>query len=329
MENKTNTSEIDAEASHFQKVNLKITGMHCAGCVATVENALKKQPGVKEVGVNLATNKAHIIYDPEVVTREKLEEAVEKSGYGVEDRQEKIVLNIMGMHCAGCVNAVERALTKTNGVVEAVVNLATNKAHVTILPDEVSPGELIEAVRKAGYDASLQEEVKPREMEVDEEEQKWREARKRMWIAWALTIPAMVWMIPEMFYGIMFPSPFIFNIGLTLLAIPVLFYPGLETMRSAWRSVSHGSANMDVLIALGTLASVSTGILGLVLPMANFAGIAGMIMSIHLTGRYIESRARGKASQALRKLLELGAKTARLIRNGVEEEVPVEEIQVG
>jgi Cu+-exporting ATPase len=116
---------------------------------------------------------------------------------------------------------------------------------------------------------------------------------------------------------------------MTLLAIPVLLWPGRETLFSAWRSVSHGSANMDVLIALGTLASVSSGFLSFFMDIANFAAVGSMIMAIHLTGRYVESRARGKASQAIRKLLELGAKTARVIRNGEEKEIPVEEIRVG
>ena len=194
----------------------------------------------------------------------------------------------------------------------------------------MSISDLLEAVRKSGYEASLEVEQLPsRRGDEEEEERKWKEARKRMWIAWAITVPAMMWMLPEMFFGVMWPQPMVFHIGLTLLALPVLFWPGWDTMRSAWRSVSHGGANMDVLIAMGTLASVLTGVLGLFMEIANFAGIAGMIMSIHLTGRYIESRARGKASQALRKLLELGAKTARIMRNGLEVEIPVEEIRVG
>jgi Cu+-exporting ATPase len=146
---------------------------------------------------------------------------------------------------------------------------------------------------------------------------------------WALTVPVMLWMLPEMFAGIMWPAPLIFHLGMTLLAIPVLLWPGWETLSSAWRSVSHGSANMDVLIALGTLASVSTGFLSFFMNIANFAAVGSMIMAIHLTGRYVESRARGKASQAIRKLLELGAKTARVFRNGEEREIPVEEIRVG
>jgi Cu+-exporting ATPase len=241
---------------------------------------------------------------------------------------EKVQLKISGMHCAGCVSNVERALLKTGGVTDAAVNLTTEKAHVTYSPDDTDLSALIQSVQKAGYDAVLDRE-ETAEQAADEEEQKWQVARKRMIVAWALTVPVMLWMLPEMFAGIMWPAPLIFHLGMTLLAIPVLLWPGWETLSSAWRSVSHGSANMDVLIALGTLASVSTGFLSFFMNIANFAAVGSMIMAIHLTGRYVESRARGKASQAIRKLLELGAKTARVFRNGEEREIPVEEIRVG
>lgn len=311
-----------------EKIQLKITGMHCAGCVANVERALKKVPGVSDAGVNLATEKALVSFDPNLVSPEALEKAVEESGYGVDRAREKAILKISGMHCAGCVNNVERALRKVNGVSLAAVNLTTEKAYITYAPDETGTAELIQAVRDAGYDAELESEEKTSAPD-DEAAQKWQIARRRMLIAWALTAPLMLWMIPEMFWGIMWPSHAIMNTGMVLLALPVLFWPGWETLRSAWRSVSHGSANMDVLIALGSLASVSTGALGFFIPIANFAAVGSMIMAIHLTGRYVESRARGKASQAIRKLLELGAKTARVLRDGREIEIPVEEIRVG
>jgi Cu+-exporting ATPase len=164
---------------------------------------------------------------------------------------EKVQLKISGMHCAGCVSNVERALLKTGGVTDAAVNLTTEKAHVTYSPDDTDLSALIQSVQKAGYDAVLDRE-ETAEQAADEEEQKWQVARKRMIVAWALTVPVMLWMLPEMFAGIMWPAPLIFHLGMTLLAIPVLLWPGWETLSSAWRSVSHGSANMDVLIALGT-----------------------------------------------------------------------------
>jgi Cu+-exporting ATPase len=150
-----------------------------------------------------------------------------------------------------------------------------------------------------------------------------------MRIAWAFTIPIIVWMIPEMFFGIAFPSAVVYKIGLSLLSLIVLAIPGRRTFSSAARTIIHRSPNMDVLIALGTTASLATGPMSIALPIANFAGISGMIMSFHLTGRYVEARAKGKASEAIRKLLELGARTANVLRDGTEVEVPVEELQVG
>jgi len=120
-----------------------------------------------------------------------------------------------------------------------------------------------------------------------------------------------------------------FNLGVVLLALPVLFWAGRHVYQSAWRAVRHGGANMDTLIAMGTLAALSTGLMVFSLPVENYAGVAGMIMAFHLTGRYIETKARGRASQAIRKLLELGAKTAVILVDGMEREVPIQQVQIG
>ena len=150
-----------------------------------------------------------------------------------------------------------------------------------------------------------------------------------MWVAWAFTAPIILWMLPEMFFGIMWPNETVFNLGMILLALPVLFWVGRKTYRGAWVAVTHGHANMDTLIALGTGASLLTGLGAFVFPVANYAGVAAMIMAIHLTGRYIEETAKGRASQAIRKLLELGAKTAHILVDGEEIEVPIEQVKVG
>ncbi len=318
----------DTTENNIQKAHLKITGMHCAGCVATVEKALKNTPGVIDAGVNLATNKAIVQYDPRQTTLADLEKAVTEAGYGVEHESSKVVLKIEGMHCAGCVARVEKALKNTPGVMDAGVNLTTEKAVVQVDTDRVGIDALIKAVEQAGYHAQPESAAEAAPA-ADDEDAKWRHARRRMVQAWAFAVPAMLWMLPEMFFGIMWPSEHVYHLVLFLLSAPVVFWPGSETLASAWRSVSHGGANMDVLIALGTLASLATGLIGFVLPMADFSAIAAMIMAIHLTGRYIESRARGKASQAIRKLLELGAKSAHVLRNGQEVEIPIEQIQPG
>ncbi|NIT41157.1 MAG: heavy metal translocating P-type ATPase, partial [Gammaproteobacteria bacterium] len=155
-----------------------------------------------------------------------------------------------------------------------------------------------------------------------------RKARFRMQVAWGFTIPIILWMFLEMFFGIMWPNEFIFNLGMILLSLPVLFWVGWPTYRGAWAAVTHRHANMDTLIALGTGVALLTGPASFFIPVANYAGVAAMIMAFHLTGRYVEESAKGRASQAIRKLLELGAKTAFIERDGIEIEVPIEEVQI-
>ncbi len=139
----------------------------------------------------------------------------------------------------------------------------------------------------------------------------------------------MVWMIPEMFFGVMWPNPTIFNLGMIALASPVLFWIGRKTFSSGIRAALHGYANMDTLITLGTGASFLTGPVSFFAPVASYAGVSAMIMAFHLTGRYIEESAKGRASQAIRKLLDLGAKSAQVERDGVEIEVPIDQVAIG
>jgi len=322
-------------------LNLPVQGMTCASCVMHVENALKEIPGIEQVAVNLATERAAVSYDPEKAALADLVHAVRDSGYDVP--QETIVLPIAGMTCASCVLHVENALKAVPGVLSVAVNLATERATVTYIPGAVERGQLVEAVRYAGYDVVDLEALA--QEEEDEEERKMRTARRRMWIAWAFTIPIVLLMIPEMFFMeqlMMWAGPYAHTLDVVmaaamfLLALPVLFWAGRQTYRSGWSSLVHGSANMDVLIAMGTLASLLTGPVALVslvvngkALVANYAGIAAMIMAFHLTGRYVEASAKGRASQAIRRLLELGAKTAHVLVDGVEREVPIEAVQVG
>jgi Cu+-exporting ATPase len=124
-------------------------------------------------------------------------------------------------------------------------------------------------------------------------------ARFRMRVAWAFTVPIIVWMLAEMFFGIVWPNQTVYNLGMILLALPVLFWVGRRTYSGAWAAVSHGYANMDTLIALGTGVSLLTGPASFFFPVANYAGVAAMIMAFHLTGRYVEESAKGRASQAI------------------------------
>ncbi|MFP4551579.1 MAG: heavy metal translocating P-type ATPase, partial [Spirochaetales bacterium] len=276
-------------------------------------------------------------------------------------------LDIEGMHCASCSSAVERALQKAPGVEYAAVNLATETAQIRYKDGTTSAEELAKAVESAGYVAKLRADDgrgsgaagashpgapgsqtpapgsqtpgapdnQVIEDELSKDERKVRTARRKMWLAWGGTIPIILWMIPHMFLGFALLGMTTYTIGMVVLSAAVLFIPGRDTFRSAFKSATHLAPNMDVLIAMGTLAAFATGIIavlhrfGLAPAFANFGGVAGMIMAFHLTGRFIETKSKGRASQAIKKLLTLEAKEARVERDGEETSIPVSSLQIG
>ncbi len=243
----------------------------------------------------------------------------------------KATLVIGGMTCASCAATVESALKKAEGIYSASVNIATEKATIEYNPSLVDSERLGKIVYDSGYDMLGLEGEGTAAVGAgdDEDEKKVGEARRRMWGAWIFTIPIILWMIPDMFFGIMWPNMTVMHLGMIILAIPPLFVFGRRTFTTAYRAVMHGSANMDVLIAMGTGVAFITGPISFYAPIANYAGVSGMIMAFHLTGRYIEETAKGRASQAIRKLIQMGAKTARIIENGEEREVSIEEVKPG
>ena len=323
-----------------EQVTLPIQGMTCASCVTHVAHGLEQVPGVAEVQVNLATENATVTFDNGPVPLTTLVQAVQETGYDV--ATEKVSLPIGGMTCASCVAHVEEALAQTPGVLSVNVNLATEKASVEYIPTVTGLPDFRRAVADVGYEVlptirqaqDIAAEEKAEE-ELSREVRKMQAARRRMILAWAFTGPIILWMLPEMLFGLAWPNETVFKLGMLLLAVPVLFWVGQHTYVAAWRSSIHGAPNMDALIAMGTGASFITGIATFFAPIPTYAGVAAMIMAFHLTGRYVEASAKGRASQAIRKLLELGAKTARILaermENGEwrEREVPIDEVQPG
>jgi len=310
-----------------EKLVLPIGGMHCASCALTIEDALQKTEGVIEASVNIATEKAVITYDSGKVGLDEFEDVIRDTGYEpilprFESEMREVILKIAGMTCASCAATVEKALSSLVGVESASVNIATEKARVMYDPGLLSILDLRQAVVDVGYDVETEEEV-------DRSVEEMREGRRRMLLSWAFTLPIIVWMLPEMILGLAWPTTTLYNMGLIALAVPVLFWLGLHTLKSAGRALLHGTANMDVLIALGTLISFATGPAYFFTPIFNYAGVGAMIMSFHLTGRYFEAKAKGNASQAIRRLLKLEAKSARILVDGVEKEVPMEKVNVG
>ncbi|MGM0460169.1 MAG: heavy metal translocating P-type ATPase [Bacteroidota bacterium] len=317
-----------------------VKGMMCAGCSSSVEKSLNQAEGVRQANVNLASETATVDFDESITDRQELSEVVKDAGYELEVPQngQKKILKITGMHCAGCSSAVESALNDVEGVRSASVNLTSEKAMVKVIPDTASVQDLIKAVEDAGYSAAEEDSNQQNKLQEkrQREKEKFDDARRKMWVSWAVTVPIMIWMFGEMVFGLQLGSHMFMELVMSAGAALVIFYPGMQTLTGAFRSAKNLSPNMDVLIALGTLASLLTGIASLgyhagllSTQIYSFSGIAAMIMAFHLTGRYIETKARGRASDAITKLLTLEAETATVIRNGTEMQVDVSELKKG
>jgi Cu+-exporting ATPase len=231
---------------------------------------------------------------------------------------------------------VERALRGVPNVTDVSVNLATEMARIVVNGTPPVLEDLQRAVSRAGFTAELIEaerSVTQRDVAAEDAATLGR-ARRRMVLAWALVVPLMAWMMPEMLSGRMWPEPRAAHAGMLILSFPAIFIAGFETLRSAFVSARNRTPNMDVLIALGSTTAFATGVAALlavfgVLPhVHDFSAVGAMIMAFHLTGRFIEARARGRASQTIKRLLTLGAKTARVSREGAELEVPVSDVRV-
>jgi len=259
----------------------------------------------------------------------------------MERKSREELLRIEGMTCANCVHTVEKALASVPDVEEVVVNLATEEATLTTASD--LPASILKAaVERVGYRVGAvrpYEEGGMRERAGEDRTardlRRLTEVKRRMIIAWISVAPILVWMIPEMIFGIVWPNRLVFNIGMILLAAPALLLAGRPTLHAGIKAAWHLSPTMDTLITLGTGVSFATGLvaiaaeLGAAPRLLNYAGVSAMIMAFHLTGRYIETVAKGRASQAIKRLLTLSAKMARLLRDGGEVEVPIESVTVG
>lgn len=318
-----------------EKKNIPIEGMHCASCAQTIEKSLDKLEGIDKSNVSYASEKASIEFDPNRVTMDDISGAVKEAGYSV-SKGEKIDMPIEGMTCAACSQANQKALERLDGVISANVNLTTEKATIRYIPGKVHRGDFVRAVEKTGYsvpDSWLEEDYKEKDR-VEKDLEKIQTAKRKVYLAWSFVLPMMALIISNYVGYPLLGRPYI-DLALVALASPVLFYVGLETMVSGARSLIKLSPNMDALIMLGSMAAYSTGLIAILhyygygFEILNYGGIAGMIMAFHLIGRYIENKAKGRASQAIKKLMTLEAKSARVIRDGEEQEIPVDQIQIG
>ncbi len=312
----------------LKKITFSVEGMTCASCAQQVEKTLASAEGIEEASVNINNEKGTISYDPDIFDYADLEQLVEQSGYEV--RKDKMEIPIEGMSCAACAQAVESSIAELEGVIDVNVNLATDKALIDYMPDMVGNRELIKAVQDAGYEVKQRKEAQTeKDDELTREEKELKKARNKVFYAFVFTVPVFILMFGSLF-GITLPiAENAQGLLEAALAFPVVFILGYKTHKGAINSVRHGGANMDVLITLGTFSAYGYGLSAFMFDIDRFFGLAAGIMAFHLLGKFLESKAKGKASQAIKKLLELEADTARLLVEGEEVEVPVEQVEVG
>ena len=306
-----------------KKISIDVLGMTCAACSARVEKSLGKQDGVESVAVNLLSNKANIEFDPNKVKPENLIKVIEKTGYEVPLVKKTLIIE--GMTCAACSTRVEKVLNKLEGV-KATVNLSTNKATVQYLSGLTDEETLIKTVEKAGYKAEIEiERDLDREKEMREKEIK--SLKTSFIISAILSIP----LFSAMFFHMAGIHNILSNGWFQLaLATPVQFIIGYRFYKGAYNALRGGGANMDVLISMGTSAAYFYSIYNLLTGVHEYYfESSAVIITLILLGKTFEAVAKGKTSEAIKKLMGLQPKTAKVIKDGVEMDIPIEKVEIG
>ncbi len=314
-----------SHANDYEKAHFHITGMTCTTCAATVEKALSETAGVHRANVNFASESALVEYDPSQVNLARLKDTLSQLGYGVATK--KSVIPVEGMTCASCVARVENALSSVPGVVSASVNLASEKAIIDYI-EGTELAELRRAVRDAGY--KLGPEVGALEDVATAAQRETRALRNRLTIAVILAAAIMLIGWGPSFVG----KPYL----LWALATPVQLWCGWRFYRGAWGALRHRTADMNTLIAVGTSAAYLYSMVAVLSPglfaaeglaLHLYFDTSAMIIALILLGRFLEARAKGQASQAIKKLIGMQPKNALVIHNGEEMEIPLEDVQAG
>ena len=308
-----------------EKASIHITGMTCTTCAATIEKGLSETPGVEQARVDFASEKASVEYDPTKVDLAKIKNTISQIGYRVATK--KSIFAVGSMTCASCVARVEEALSGVPGVISASVNLASEKATVEYL-EETELAELRQVVKNAGYE--LGPEIQALEDVTTAARRETQALRNRLIIAIALGVAIMVIGFGPSFVGKAYL--------LWALATPVQFWAGWRFYRGAWGALRHKTADMNTLIAVGTSAAYFYSMVVVLFPGLFTTGglephlyfeTSALIIALILLGRFLEARARGQTSEAIKKLIGMQPKTALVMRDGEETEIPVDDVQVG
>ncbi|MGM0792635.1 heavy metal translocating P-type ATPase [Bacillus infantis] len=318
-----------------KETQFEISGMTCSACAVRIEKGLKKVEGVENASVNLALEKAAVQFDPEKVKQEDIFQKVENLGYKVVT--EKAELAITGMTCAACSARIEKGLKKMDGISDANVNLALERADVVYNPSAVSPADLIKRVEKLGYGAALRTEEVAGE-EQDHREREIERQKGKFTFALILSLP-LLWAMAGHFSFTSFlyvPEMFMNPWVQLALAAPVQFIIGRQFYTGAYKALRNGSANMDVLVALGTSAAFFYSLYLSIRSIGSgghsvnlYFETSAVLITLIILGKLFEAKAKGRSSEAIKKLMNLQAKTARVIRNGEETEIPLESVMPG
>jgi P-type Cu+ transporter len=324
----------------LQTLELGVQGMTCANCVGRVERGLNKLQGVQQASVNLATERATVQYDPASTTEQALVAGVRDTGY--EPVTAEAELTVQGMTCANCVNRVERALNRVGGVLSATVNLATERATVSYLPASVGLRQLKAAVRDSGYE--VLDTVAGQDRSDLEREAKEREVaalRRSVQFSAVFAVPLLLLAMLPMLYAPL-EMALMDRLGnglnwlMLALAIPVQFGPGRRFYRQGWAALRHRSPDMNSLVMIGTSAAFFYSLAVTLAPQLFPVGTAhvyyeasAVVVTLILLGKYFEAVAKGRSSEAMKTLLNLTPRTARVLRGGQDSEIAVDEVQVG
>jgi P-type Cu+ transporter len=313
----------------------QITGMTCAACAIRIEKGLKKMEGVEDANVNLALEKATIKFDSAAMGVTDIQKKIRDLGYDV--MTNKVELDITGMTCAACSARIEKSLNKMDGVMNANVNLALEKASVEYNPARLSPADVIQKVEKLGYGASVRNDENAQE-NVDQRLKDIETQQGKFIFSLILSLPLLWAMVGHFsFTSFLFvPNAFMNPWVQLALATPVQFYIGKQFYVGAYKALRNKSANMDVLVALGTSAAYFYSVLLSIQSMMNGTHLVGLyfetsaiLITLIILGKLSEAKAKGRSSEAIKKLMGLQAKTALVIRSGEETEIPLEAVVTG
>jgi len=309
-----------------KRAELKISGMHCATCAVTIEDAVKSLGTDMEVQVNFGNDTAVVEFDPGKVSLRRIEDAIRGAGYEV--IHQEIIIRVGGMMCATCVETIEKALSSLPGVILARVNLATEKAYLTYNPSVSSVEDMKVKIEAAGYQyLGIAEDLSP-EAEEQARQRDLSDKFRRFSVGFAVSIPLFILMF------IPLPVPMhTLSWFMLLVSTPVFFYVAYPIFRAALMALRNRTLNMDVMYAMGTGVAYGAsvlGTLGIVLTHDfMFYDTAIMLASFLILGRYLEARAKGRTSEAIRKLVGLRPRTALVLREGEETEISIEDVVTG